>query len=71
MWNDSHVNGLMWWFDTADLARNILEKLQEEGVEPTVDNAKKVWLDFLLTELNEGLGNSVEALIGKKELVTV
>jgi len=61
----------MWWFDTADLARNILEKLQEEGVEPTVDNAKKVWLDFLLTELNEGLGNSVEALIGKKELVTV
>ena len=71
MWNESHVNELVWWFDTAELARTILEKLEEAGIEPTVENAKKVWLDFLLTELSEGLDGSVKAFVGKGELVAV
>ncbi len=69
-WNESHVNELMWWIDTPTLSRTTLDALQEEDVEPTVENAKKVWLDFLLTELGDGLKNSVKALINKGELKT-
>ena len=69
-WTEREVNELIWWFDTATLARNILETLKEEGAEPTVENAKAVWLDFLETELPNGLGRSVRALIDKGELKT-
>lgn len=57
------------WIDTAVLAENILEHLEENGVEPTVENAKAVYLDFLGTELSDGLEGSVSALINKGELV--
>jgi len=43
------------WIDTNVLAENILEYLEEEGFQPTVENAKKLWLDFLGTELHEGI----------------
>lgn len=43
------------WIDTDVIAENILEHLKEEGFEPTVENAKKLWLDFLETELHEGI----------------
>ena len=67
-WNESHVNELIWWFDTTVLARCILRELEEQEVEPTIENAKKVWLVFLGTELTDGLEQSVKALIGKGEL---
>ncbi|MBA7699280.1 hypothetical protein ES703_107971 [subsurface metagenome] len=69
-WTEREVNELIWWFDTAVLARNILETLKEEGAKPTVKNAKAVWLDFLETELPDGLVKSVRALIDKGELET-
>jgi len=56
------------WIDANVIAENILEALEEEAVEPTVENAQKVWLDFLYTELGDGLDNSVRALIGKGEI---
>ena len=69
-WTEKEVNELIYWFDTAVLARNILETLEEEGAKPTVENAKAVWLDFLETELSDGLVGSVRALINKGELET-
>jgi len=69
-WTEREVNELIYWFDTAVLARTILETLEEEGAKPTVENAKAVWLDFLLTELPDGLVGSVRALINKGELET-
>ena len=69
-WTEREVNELIYWFDTASLARNILGTLEEEGAKPTVKNAKAVWLDFLETELPDGLVKSIRALIGKGELET-
>lgn len=56
------------WIDANVIAENILERLEEGDVEPTVENAQKVWLDFLYTELGGGLESSVNALIGKGEI---
>ena len=69
-WTEKEVNELIYWFDTTVLARAILETLEEEGAKPTVENAKAVWLDFLETELPDGLVGSVRALIDKGELET-
>jgi len=69
-WTEREVNELINWIDTGVLARNILETLKEEGAKPTVKNAKAVWLDFLETELPDGLVKSVRALIDKGELET-
>ena len=70
IWTEREVNELTWWFDTTTLARTILETLDEEGAKSTVKNAKAVWLDFLETELPDGLVKSVRALIDKGELET-
>ena len=43
------------YIDTSVLAETILDDLEEEGLQPTVENAKKLWLDFLGTELHEGI----------------
>lgn len=56
------------WIDANVIAENILEALEEEEVEPTFENGQKVWLDFLLTELSDGLESSVNALKGKGEI---
>ena len=70
IWTEKEVNELIYWFETAALARTILETLDEGGAKPTVQNAKAVWLDFLETELPDGLVKSVRALIDKGELET-
>ena len=70
IWTEREVNDLMYWFDTAALARTTLGVLEEEGVKPTVKNAKAAWLDFLETELPGGLVKSVRALIDKGALET-
>jgi len=59
------------WIDTATIADAILDALQDEGLEVTAENAQKVWLDFLGTELNEGLQGSVDALAEKGEILYV
>ena len=43
------------YIDTSVVAEAILDDLEEEGLPPTVENAQKLWLDFLGTELHEGI----------------
>jgi hypothetical protein len=59
------------WIDTNCIADAILDALEDEGLEVTAENAQRVWLDFLATELNEGLEGSVEALAEKGEILYV
>lgn len=57
------------WIDTGVLADHVFEHMEEVvGVKPTFKNAQKVWLDFLETELHEGVENSVDALVERGEL---
>ena len=58
---DITTNQLADWIDPNVIAENIIEELQDYEVEPTLDNAKAVWLDFLENELHEGLRQSIEA----------
>jgi len=51
------------WIETQPLAEVVLETLEEQLAEVTLENAKKLWLDFLETELARGLSNSLAALI--------
>ena len=60
----SKVYQLAKWIDAGVIAESILE---QEGVN-TVEQAQKVWLDFLGTELNGGLKSSVRALQERGEL---
>lgn len=55
------------WIETEHIAELILENLDEDGIPATVENAKKVWYDFLLTELSCGIRASINALINKGE----
>ena len=57
------------WIETKPLAEEILETMEEqEVVEITLENAKKLWLDFLGTELHSGISNSLAALVEKGEI---
>ena len=49
------------WIDADVIAENILEELEEQGVQSTLDNAKTIWLDVLETELCEAIRSSVKA----------
>jgi len=49
------------WIDTDVIAEHILDELEEQGVEPTIENAQAVWLDFLETELCLTLQSVVRA----------
>ena len=51
------------WIETQPLAEVAMETLEEQLAEVTLENAKKLWLDFLETELARGLSNSLAALI--------
>lgn len=56
------------WLDADVIADAILEQLREQGKKPSFDNGKAVWLDFLETELSDGLENTIIALIQKNEI---
>jgi hypothetical protein len=56
------------WLDDEVITETIFDKLQDEGVTPTFENATKVWLDVLYTELGDAVKRSVEALINKGEI---
>ena len=49
------------WIDTDVIADAISEELEEQGVKPTLDNAKTIWLDILENELPDALRSSVKA----------
>jgi hypothetical protein len=44
------------------IAEAILQELESQEVEQTLANGQKVWLDFLESELSEGLASSVKAV---------
>jgi len=56
------------WLDDEVITEIIFDKLEDEGVEPTFENATKVWLDVLYTELGDAVNRSVEALANKGEI---
>ena len=47
------------WIDTKVIAEVVIEKMNEHAERPkeelTIEHAKAIWLNFLETELNEGL----------------
>jgi hypothetical protein len=49
------------WIDTDVIANAISEELEEQGVKPTLENAKTIWLDVLENELPDALRSSVKA----------
>ena len=49
------------WIETDVIAEHILEELEEQGIQPTLENAKTVWLDVLENELCEAIKSSVKA----------
>ena len=49
------------WIDADVIAEHILDELEEQGVQPTLDNAKTIWLAVLETELCEAIRFSVRA----------
>ena len=55
--------------DTDVIAEAILYALEQEKVELSADNARKVWLDILYTELPDALRRSVDALAEKGEIL--
>ena len=53
------------WIDPRVIAEAILEGLESQEVEQTVANGQKVWLDFLESELPDGLNSSIKAIFQK------
>jgi hypothetical protein len=49
------------WIDTDVIADAISEELEEQGIKPTLENAKTIWLDVLENELPDALRSSVKA----------
>ena len=52
------------WIDTDVIVNAISEELEEQGVKPTLENAKTIWLDVLESELLDALRSSVKARFG-------
>jgi len=50
------------WIDPRVIAEAIIEELESQEVEQTVAKGQKVWLDFLESELPEGLRSSIKAI---------
>lgn len=58
------------WIDTLVIAEEIFDHLRAAGLEPTYENATKVWLNFLEAEIHEGLRNSCQGLLDQQEVLT-
>jgi len=56
------------WIDRDAIADAILDALEEEGIEVAAENAQKVWLNALYTEIPNALERSVDALAEKGEI---
>jgi hypothetical protein len=57
------------WIDTDAIADTILDALEEKKIELTPENAQRVWLDVLCTELPEAVECSVDALAEKGDIL--
>ena len=57
------------WIDTIVIAEEIFCHLRAAGLEPTYENATKVWLNFLEAEIHEGLRNSCQGLLDNLEVL--
>jgi len=53
------------WIDANVIAEHILEELEDEDVEPTLENGQQLWLNVLLTELCYALRNSIKAIFNE------
>lgn len=53
------------WLDSKVIAETVVDALQDEAILPTLENAQKVWLDVLYTELGDAVRRSVKALAVK------
>jgi hypothetical protein len=64
-----HLSG---WITTEPLLEAILETMEEQkanvSYSEAINNARKLWLDFLKTELHSGISNSLTALVDKGEI---
>jgi hypothetical protein len=58
---DNLLDELARWIDTAVIAEAILQELENQNMEQTFANGQRVWLDFLGSELSEGLRSSIKA----------
>jgi hypothetical protein len=66
--SDENKKQLSDWIDTDAIAQQILDLLEDEEVEPTLENAQQVWLDVLYTELGDGIRASIKALAEKSNV---
>ena len=57
---DNLLDELARWIDTAVIAEAILQELEDQNIEQTLANGQRVWLDFLESELSEGLRSSIK-----------
>ena len=49
------------WIETDVIAEHILSEPEDQGIQPTLENARTVWLDVLESELCEAIRSSVKA----------
>jgi len=57
----SVIDELTGWIDTDVIAELIVDELEEQGVQPTLENAKTVWLDILEHGLHDAICSSTNA----------
>ncbi|GAI56847.1 unnamed protein product, partial [marine sediment metagenome] len=50
------------WIETDVIAEHILEELEEQGAQPTLENGKTIWLDVLENELCQAIRSRVKRL---------
>ena len=51
--------------DTDVIAETVFDMLEDEEISLTSENARKVWLDVLYTEMGDAVSRSVNALADK------
>jgi hypothetical protein len=49
------------WIEADVIAEHVLDELEEQGIQPTFENGKTIWLDVLENELCEAIRSSVKA----------
>ena len=52
------------WIETDIIAEHIIGELEERGLNPTLENARAVWLDVLGNELSQAISSGVDAIFG-------
>lgn len=56
------------WIDAGVIADAIIRALEDEQVKADLEKAQAVWLDFLETELPDGLQSSTRALVEREAI---